>query len=163
MLDGVGTPVDSQCVGVGRVGDLADVGIADGGVENLDILSLLVAQRVNLLLAFLLQVFAVDRRGDVAAEGEDAQHLAGIVVDGHQAELGYLVVADGLGGLISVHVFQILYVDVEHRMDVNFLFNDFLGIASEDVAGLGVDVDETAVLVEEDDAQNRGVEDGPVA
>ena len=48
-------------------------------------------------------------------------------------------------------------------MDVNTLFNDFLGIASEDVAGLGVDVDESAVLVEEDDAQNRGVEDRPVA
>ena len=163
MLDGVGTPVDRQCVGAGRVGDLTDVGIADGGVDNLGVLSLLVAQCVDLLLPFLLQVFAADQRGDVAAEGEDAQHLARIVVDGHQAELGYHVVADGLGGLVSVHVFQILHVDVEHRMDVNALLNGFLGIVSKDVAGLGVDVDEPAVLVEEDDAQNRGVEDGPVA
>ena len=142
---------------------MADVGITDGGVENLVILPLLVVQCVNLLLDFLFLVFATHRHGDVAAEGEDAQHLAGIVVDGHQAELGDHVVADCLGGLVSVHVFQILHVDIEHRMDVDALFNGFLGIASEDVAGLGVDVDESAVLVEEDDAQNRGVEDRPVA
>ena len=163
MLDGVGASVDSQCVGVGRVGYLTYIGIADGGVDNIGILSLFVEQLVDLFLVFHLQVFVAFRHSDVAAEGEYAQHLTGIVVDSHQTELCYHVMTDCLGSLISVHVFQILHIYVEHRMDVNALFNDFFSIACEDVAGFGIDVYELAFLVEEDNAQNRGVEDGPVA
>ena len=180
VLHLVGTPEDGQRVRSGRVAGQSQVAFME---QVVDVVIIFLEHRLHgfqtgLFDGILLN--AVDTFGDVTTEDEDTEQLVVIVVDGHHAELiaesalapyaldvtlleRNLVQVEDLRGIETVGIAQIRQSCVEALVQVYMLVDDLFAVAVVDLTGLRVDVTEVAVLVEEDDAHHRGVEDRPVA
>ena len=181
VLHVVQAVVDGHRVLAGRIAHHAQVGVREQVVDDLD-----VALEYRLDLVFLLDgltlVFNARLQvGDVVADGEEAGGDIVLVVDGNEAELveqfflalhrlgspllgGDAGRCDYLRGIVVVGLGQGKpRLCIQNVAEGDALLQDGFALALEHFAGAVVQVGNDAVLVEDEDAHQGRVEDGPVA